>query len=402
MLAVSLRDLVLVMYENMNDADASIRRAAVEKTAANDSHGFAGLDWKAIASASLSAMPNYGKGIATSSLELTDSAKEKAKLLDESAGLHDRLSAANTLLGSDASGTVSLTDAHGKARNFKIERITQNGQTIIKVSESGQTLVQGVLASAEKPNFLGATSANANALDRGASSTLPPERSSSSAASNPGRYMRVPRRRPQGMSYSDGGSSGSYRPSEGGVPFNPAGVDHSAWQGVKRGDGSVSIKFRGCQVDTDGAGAHRHTEDRTRQSRTSLKMSDNTYLDTDKDNFFVLPPSVAKAYGIKLGDLGWLVQSSTGKAVPVVFGDSGPEGKLGEASVKALNSLGYDVNGARGVSGDEFEVVFVPGSGDGTGDIARNPDAMAAKLSSLGTSPETKVADTAPKPDVIA
>lgn len=121
-------------------------------------------------------------------------------------------------------------------------------------------------------------------------------------------------------------------------------------------------------------------------------MSDGSSLDTDKDNFFVLPKSVAHAYGIKQGDLGWLVQKDTGKAVPVVFGDVGPEGKLGEASVKALKDLGYkNVNGARGVSGDKFQIVFVPGSGNGRGDIARDPNLMAERLYQLGSRPTDQV-----------
>jgi hypothetical protein len=84
--------------------------------------------------------------------------------------------------------------------------------------------------------------------------------------------------------------------------------------------------------------------------------------------------------------LGWLVQKNTGKAVPVVFGDSGPAGKLGEASVAALASFGYKVDGNHGVDHDAFQVVFFPGSGDGTGDIARQgKQAMATKLNSLGS-----------------
>lgn len=190
---------------------------------------------------------------------------------------------------------------------------------------------------------------------------------------------------PDGMHYRKGHGPGRYDEPSGGQEMNPKGVDRRTWHGVKHADGSVALGFKGCQVDTDGSGAYRHTEDRTRQNHTSLKLSDGKSLDTDKDSFFVLPPSVAKAYGIKKGDLGWLVQKDTGKAVPVVFGDVGPEGKLGEASVKALKDLGYtNVNGARGVSGDRFEVVFVPGSGNGKGDIARNPAAMAQRLAQLG------------------
>jgi anaerobic selenocysteine-containing dehydrogenase len=177
----------------------------------------------------------------------------------------------------------------------------------------------------------------------------------------------------------------TYRAPEGGLAYRPSGAyNHHEWNGLRHADGSVELNFRGCAVDTDGRGAYRHPEDRTRQSHTSLRLSNGQSLDTDKENFFVLPPSVAKAFGIREGDLGWLVQDRTGKAVPVVFGDSGPENKLGEASVHALKSLGFDVNGRCGVEKSEgFRVVFMPHSGDGSGDIAGNPEEMARRLTQL-------------------
>ncbi len=144
--------------------------------------------------------------------------------------------------------------------------------------------------------------------------------------------------------------------------------------------------FTGCEVDTDGHGASRHGEDGHRKSITSLQRSDGRYLDTDKDNFVVLSPSVAAAYGIHIGDLGWLVRKDTGAAVPVVFGDTGHEGRrTAEASVAALKGLGFaHVNGNNGVTGGGFEIVLAPGSGTGRGDIARDTKAMTNKLFQSG------------------
>jgi hypothetical protein len=133
------------------------------------------------------------------------------------------------------------------------------------------------------------------------------------------------------------------------------------------------VKFtglHGAAVDTDGAGAKRHKEDRTRQNRTSLTDGQGHSLDTDKDNFVALPKSEMKAHGIKLGDHGYLERADTGEKVPVVFGDvsSGKQWHHGkgqpEASVAALKALGFNnVNGARGVDKSvSFNLSMAPNS----------------------------------------
>lgn len=342
------------------------------------------------------------KNASIADLQLTNDATNLSTLLDKNIPEQERLSTAMGLLAGDSSGVFSMTDSSGSMHELHIEKLEVDGKTVIRVSESGQTLAEGVV---EKGSPAKAETARADGLPK-----IPTEQPQKMQSAGPqtkgdagGHYVRVPKQRPAGMSYGGGGGGGGrghYSPPDRGSDYNPEGVDHSKWQGVRHSDGSVAISFRGCQVDTDGSGAYRHREDATRQGQTSLRLSDGTSLDTDKHNFFVLPPSVAHAYGIKLGDLGWLVQKQSGNAVPVVFGDSGPEGKLGEASVAALKSLGYDnVSGANGVEkSEEFEIVFVPGSGNGTGDIANSPQAMADKLSSLGSVPDSKSADSGTLP----
>ena len=193
-------------------------------------------------------------------------------------------------------------------------------------------------------------------------------------------------RRPSGLSEIAEGQYHYKLPSGGSSIEAGPTVDPHVWNGVQNGDGSVTIGFSGCAVDTDGLGASRHGEDIHRRSCTSLTRADGRYLDTDKDNFVVLAPSVAAAYGIHIGDLGWLVRKDNGQAVPVVFGDTGHEGRRSaEASIAALKELGFsDVNGNNGVTGGRFEIVLSPGSGNGRGDIARDPQAMADRLSQHG------------------
>jgi hypothetical protein len=137
------------------------------------------------------------------------------------------------------------------------------------------------------------------------------------------------------------------------------------------------VKFtglHGAAVDTDGAGAKNHREDRTRQNRTSLTDGHGHSLDTDRDNFVALPKDEMKKKGIKLGDHGYLERADTGEKVPVVFGDvsSGKQWNHGkgqpEASVAALKALGFNnVNGQRGVDKSvAFNLTIAPNSRNGS------------------------------------
>jgi hypothetical protein len=139
-------------------------------------------------------------------------------------------------------------------------------------------------------------------------------------------------------------------------------------------NGMISFaNLKGCRVDTDGSGAWRHTEDPCRQSETSLKIN-GRYLDTDKDCFVALPPSVRHRFGIEVGDKGFMIRQDTQQAVPVIFGDVSPEKHWNrgepEASCATLRALGFnDVSGVNGVDKDvKFQLVMEPDSKHKSGD----------------------------------
>jgi len=162
-------------------------------------------------------------------------------------------------------------------------------------------------------------------------------------------------------------------------------------QGAMLSNGMVSFaNLRGCRVDTDGSGSWRHPEDGCRQSQTSLKVNGRS-LDTDKDCFVALPPSVREKYGIQVGDKGFLIRQDTQQAVPVVFGDVSPERHWNrgepEASCAALRGLGFDnISGANGVDKDvKFQLVMEPDSKH------KSSDAMMASLNQVAK-PNTGIA----------
>jgi hypothetical protein len=180
------------------------------------------------------------------------------------------------------------------------------------------------------------------------------------------------------------GSAGRYRqpewPDRRERQIYSPNVDPHYYDISQNPDGSRTVEFdRGCAVDTDGSS--RHPEDSCWKPNTSLHLSNGQPLNTDKHNFVVLSASLARTLGVRLGDLGYLVDKNTGHAVPVVFGDQGPEGKRSaEASVHALKQLGYKhIDGNNGVEG-RFQIVIVPHSGNGKGDDAAGDGQRIAEI----------------------
>lgn len=128
----------------------------------------------------------------------------------------------------------------------------------------------------------------------------------------------------------------------------------------KMEDGSLAFKA-GAQIDVDGiGGAH---GDPYKQWQTSLKTSDGKSLNADNTPYFVLPPQVAKQYGIKPGDLGTI--SYNGKTIPAIFGDVGPKNKIGEVSRYAAQQLGINASPTSGGVNSGVSYRVFPGSGNG-------------------------------------
>ena len=255
-------------------------------------------------------------------LKFTDLTHDRHVLLNSNGSRSDRLRAAHELVENHIK-EIPFTDSHGHNRSLHLAISAVDGR--LRVAEASHIILED---------------------NRGHSYTD---------------HLRAPAHA-GGVHYHAHHftSVGDYTEPSGSHRLHSPSVDARYYNMVQNPDGSKSIGFNGCAVDTDGAS--RHTEDRSWQSHTSLRLSDGESLNTDLDNFVVLSPSLAKACGVKLGDLGYLVDKETGRAVPVVFGDSGPEGKRSaEASVHAIKQLGRNerVDGNHGLEG-RFEVVVVP------------------------------------------
>jgi peptidoglycan hydrolase-like protein with peptidoglycan-binding domain len=152
------------------------------------------------------------------------------------------------------------------------------------------------------------------------------------------------------------------------------------------GNQKVVSYTAGMAVDTDGAGASHG--DKTHQSKTSLS-SGGKYVNGDVTPYVALPPAVAKAAGMKLGDLV-RVTAPNGKQSFAIYGDNSDNAssrKVGEGSRALLQSLGYsgkslDPNSGGVGSGMKYELL--PGTKDSAGTLKNGfPD--AATLNSIGT-----------------
>jgi Fungal chitosanase of glycosyl hydrolase group 75 len=76
------------------------------------------------------------------------------------------------------------------------------------------------------------------------------------------------------------------------------------------------------------------------------EQSPYRYLDSESIPFFVLPGSHNN--GAKLGDVGLLYNIKTCDNCYGIYGDIGPSGKIGEASIRMAEALGIDADPKEG------------------------------------------------------
>lgn len=122
------------------------------------------------------------------------------------------------------------------------------------------------------------------------------------------------------------------------------------------------------QLDTDGWPDGKGKGDKHWGPNTSLRYADNTSLNANRVPYFVLPlpTSWANDRGISLGDFAAIIYK--GKVTYAVFGDQGPENKIGEGSIQLLRALGEErikPNGRVLDAGTDPGVITIvfPGSG---------------------------------------
>jgi peptidoglycan hydrolase-like protein with peptidoglycan-binding domain len=160
-----------------------------------------------------------------------------------------------------------------------------------------------------------------------------------------------------------------------------------AFEASRNQSGKVtSLKFTaGMAVDVDGSGPH--YGDRYAQSQTALKVG-GKYLNADVTPYVALPPSVAKAAGMKLGDMV-KVTAPNGKSAYGIYGDVSDDKasrKLGEGSPALMRALGYSgktVDPTKGGVASGIKYELLPGTSASLGTL-KNGAPTTASLQALG------------------
>lgn len=133
---------------------------------------------------------------------------------------------------------------------------------------------------------------------------------------------------------------------------------------VKKWGGAQSIRIKKEQsrlqivadaaCDADGSLRAKEIDPGSGQYRTSLaswsgwkgkgaKDATDTYVDAETVPYFVLPMKFHEKLGISKPVLGCIAKISwKGKSVFAILADEGPSDTIGEASIKTLESLGFD------------------------------------------------------------
>ncbi|MBI3552755.1 MAG: glycoside hydrolase family 75 protein [Elusimicrobia bacterium] len=134
-------------------------------------------------------------------------------------------------------------------------------------------------------------------------------------------------------------------------------------------------------IDADGAG-DAWEQDPAGQPETTLRDEDEESLDPTQVPYFVLPVGFRQAHPeVRLGDLAAV--TFHGVLAYAIFGDEGPEGKIGEGSIALAEDLGIDADPMEGGVADGVTFIVFPGSGDGEplppDEIARRGEALLAQ-----------------------
>ena len=133
--------------------------------------------------------------------------------------------------------------------------------------------------------------------------------------------------------------------------------------------------FFDSKLDLDTDGSFYHSQDGTGQGVTATRWADNSSLDADLINYFVMPGNFYQRFGISKGDIGVVIFGI--RKVYACFGDVGKSDRIGEGSIALHRELGHEkivgretASGGRlinaGITSGVITIVF-PGSGNGFG-----------------------------------
>jgi len=161
-----------------------------------------------------------------------------------------------------------------------------------------------------------------------------------------------------GMTIDADGAPNAYGPKNRGLDYTANARNASGWVAlVTNTKGRPVIQrtgpYRGYYVSTTSL-----QRENIRDPRNPKK-----YLDATRIPYIALPADFARQFGITLGDFAVVVNNETGRLTYAIYGDVGPQGRVGEGSIALANKLGVPSNPRHDSVPDGITYLVFPGSG---------------------------------------
>lgn len=163
-----------------------------------------------------------------------------------------------------------------------------------------------------------------------------------------------------GMTIDADGAPNAYHPDNSGLDDIANAGSPGRWEGLaKDADGEPFIQgpndpFPGYYVSA------------TALADRSKALNDPArYVDASRIPFVVLPGTMARQLGARVGDFALVFNRRNGKMSYAIFGDVGPFDRIGEGSVALAENLGIRSDARNGGARRGIVYLVFPGSGNG-------------------------------------
>lgn len=111
------------------------------------------------------------------------------------------------------------------------------------------------------------------------------------------------------------------------------------------------------QTRTDPAPGY-YISQTTLSDPAKARIDPRRYVNSETIPYFVLPPEVVRL-GVKVGDYGFVLNTTNGKSAYAVFADGGPRRQLGEGSLALARALGLHAKNAKSGGSETKNIVYV-------------------------------------------
>jgi hypothetical protein len=188
-----------------------------------------------------------------------------------------------------------------------------------------------------------------------------------------------------GMAIDADGAPNAYGPDGKGLDFLANAGKPGNWWALVTDTGKPSGKPV-VQSDTDPAPGY-YVSTTALEDTSKNRRDPRRYVDAATIPYIVLPPDLAKAHGVRLGDFALVRrpvsdddEGSAPVTVGAIYADVGPKGKLGEGSIALAKALGLPPDPKKGGAAGGVTYIVLPGSGNGK---PRTADEIATETKAL-------------------